>query len=376
MIPQIVPFVLSRHAKGILCSISACLYAVANGQTVSPQAERDRIIKSAFTHCPGTPKDTYYFGFVPLPILYCGEFSRGRAPSQHPDCLGLMEFEDANFTIYPPPDPKNKLGGLSLTAADLQNGIRWKGYLALRYATFRERHTYGGKWTQWTKAQGMPAGTQDPNRLLYEYFWNESGKWSGEAGPDILKNTLLSAVAGRPRLEIMLRGRPSCDDIVNPDAHQASAQDRRPPLESISLRDRQFDGTVEEFAAALPGYFQRAAQAIAVNPVDFKKDTEFVVATIKKCAQLTAPFAPGADEGCYGFGTQERFRKYDKVADRALVIFMDGIPDRLQKRDSRPFTARVQFTALDSDQTNWDWGPKVNFGRMFGAYGIVSAKIR
>jgi hypothetical protein len=249
--------------------------------------------------------------------------------------------------------------------------------LTLSYSKSRQRHVLDGRWEKWGPKTNGPAADKPD---VIEEFWSYRGKVSGQAGPFLVSSAVSTiAIIGNaqiPRLEQLVT-KPSCEDIMNPAPHRGSVQERRPPpLESISLKDRQFDGTVEEFAAALPGYFQRAAQAIGVNPVDFKKDTEFVVATIKKCAQLTAPFAPGADEGCYGFGTQDRFRKYDKSVDRALVIFMDGIPDRLQKGDSRPFTARVQFTALDSDQTNWDWGPNVNFGSMFGTYGIVSAKIR
>jgi len=76
---------------------------------------------------------------------------------------------------------------------------------------------------------------------------------------------------------------------------------------------------------------------------------------------------------CYGFGTEERVRTYNKAYERALVVYLNGVDERLTKSDGRPFSISVLFTPVDSDQTDWDFNPGM---KIFADYGIVSAKIR
>lgn len=386
MSPSLFKFRFLWHPTAIVFSVSAAFSTLAKAQSPwgSPdaEAEKTRIVDKAFIKCGGS--NSRFLGLINRSNVECTGLLGGSL-RRIKSCQTLFEFEDASFDKVPDP---------TFSLADKRNGFKWIGYVTLTYSLSRERHVLDGAWEKWGPWVDGPAKS---NPYLVERFWNNAGKVSGEAGPALVNFgiPIIAKVAGAtiPRLE-QLEKVPSCADILNPGAHQGTVLDRRPPLESISLQDRQFNGTADEFAAAFPGFLRRAADVIGVDSRSYQKETDFIVSQIKLCAAVTPEMARKATFGrglialtrlgdeykvCDGFGTEDRVRKYQPNVERAIVVFVSGLigaGERLQKGDGRPFTVQVTFNQLERDKSDWDWDQNAIRAGMFGNYGIVSAKIR
>jgi hypothetical protein len=206
------------------CNLAPCVSVVATGQTAGSvaDAEKERVIKEVFQTCP-EKRDAYYLGFINASANACGE-QESRAPypyNQQPDCLGLIEFKNANFA---PLEEK-------LTPAEVENGIHWKGFITMKSSIFRVRYVYGGKWRLWGAWQDMPAGIS-ANRddgLRIEHAAYQNGRWSREAGPDIsqipgLLRFVTATTGIDPHADMSLDGiikyKPACSDILSDVPHE------------------------------------------------------------------------------------------------------------------------------------------------------------
>ncbi len=66
--------------------------------------------------------------------------------------------------------------------------------------------------------------------------------------------------------------------------------DSAPPAMKPSLQtltNRTYAGTVEGFATELPGFIQRATNAIGLRPEDYAKETAFIIEAVRTCARVT-----------------------------------------------------------------------------------------
>jgi hypothetical protein len=66
------------------------------------------------------------------------------------------------------------------------------------------------------------------------------------------------------------------------------------PWGNAMMHPPQFAGSAEEFAAALPGFLQKAAQAAGFDAPAYEKESAFVIDYVRTCAQITPEMAAQA----------------------------------------------------------------------------------
>ena len=70
------------------------------------------------------------------------------------------------------------------------------------------------------------------------------------------------------------------EDDASTVAHPAS-------VTTLRALNRRYTGTADGFAAEFPGFLQRAADAMGLQPKDYTKATEFIIGAVRTCAQIT-----------------------------------------------------------------------------------------
>jgi hypothetical protein len=141
---------------------------------------------------------------------------------------------------------------------------------------------------------------------------------------------------------------------------------------------RLFKGTAEAFAAAFPGFLQRAAPTTGFNAETSQKDAAFIAQVVRTCSQITPQMAMSVVEksgrellfklgdqykDCMGnarINVSERLGTYNKETERAVLLTIDVVgpngcivcpppsnPDPYW-RDGHGFLVTVFFTAVKS----------------------------
>lgn len=165
---------------------------------------------------------------------------------------------------------------------------------------------------------------------------------------------------------------------------------QKPPV-PLSVQDRRFNGSAEEFAAALPRYMESAASAAGLNPRSYDRITAFLIDAAKTCDGITPDMAQATVATQFGPIAVENLRNLGK---QYTPCWLHGIPDELtqemprrvmfsivplgaqdvhhQWRDRKAMHVEVLFTPLPSDPR-----PRGSNGleALFANYGIVTATI-
>jgi hypothetical protein len=134
------------------------------------------------------------------------------------------------------------------------------------------------------------------------------------------------------------------------------------------LPSRLFQGTAEAFAAAFPGFLQRAAPTTGFDAETSRKDAAFIAQVVRTCSQITPQMAKSAT-GKYGemilaklgdqykdclinFGytnVSERLGTYNKETERAVMLHIDPVGPH-GWREGQGFWVTADFTAVKSDR--------------------------
>ncbi len=135
------------------------------------------------------------------------------------------------------------------------------------------------------------------------------------------------------------------------------------------LPGRLFEGTAEAFAAAFPGFLQRAAPTTGFSAETSQKDAAFIAQVIRTCAQITPQMAMSVTEksgmellyklgeqyrDCYQWGApidvSERLGTYNKETERAVILRLNTIsPNTVGThgwRDTTGFWVTVYFVPV------------------------------
>jgi hypothetical protein len=134
------------------------------------------------------------------------------------------------------------------------------------------------------------------------------------------------------------------------------------------LPGRLFKGTAEAFAAAFPGFLQRAAPTTGFSAVTSQKDAAFIAQVVRTCAQITPQMAKSATDhtmvilsklgdqykDCFGYiNVSERLGTYNKDTERAIILHIDpvgpltvGTTQSSLWQSGQGFWATVYFTAV------------------------------
>jgi hypothetical protein len=155
----------------------------------------------------------------------------------------------------------------------------------------------------------------------------------------------------------------------------------------LSVQPRAFQGTVDEFAAAFPGYLERAASAAGLNPGNYGRVAAYLIDVVKTCdgitpemAQSTASQFPGHMEDLRKLGKQYTPCQLTMAAipqdvkqglERDVIASITPIGGR-GWADRQWLSVVVQFTPLPGDSRIRGAN---GFAALFANYGIVSAKI-
>lgn len=256
-----------RQRNAIFFGILTCFIS-DHAQSAGPQDDvKEKValfLSKSFTQCG----DSYFSGPIERPILSCLDLSGpGRGPVQ--TCRELMETAKVGanpFTIET---------GAPFTQAQQMNGLEWHGIVRFAYPVFRTRMQENSNWLNWSEwrdQQSVPIVAE----LLKQH-----GQWfvkdlrdNGYGVTSMLVNRLKQdnlrplstdqeiTLSGQDfvSLDQFLKSLPplSCDDVTNPSPHAAM----RPPV----YQTPKFNGTIDEFAAALPGYVQQEAIARGLDP--------------------------------------------------------------------------------------------------------------
>jgi hypothetical protein len=137
---------------------------------------------------------------------------------------------------------------------------------------------------------------------------------------------------------------------------------------------RLFNGTAEGFAAAIPGFLQRAAPTTGFDAQKSQKDAALIAQVVRTCSQITAQMAMSVTEkyglellpklgdqyrDCNAFGfinVSDRLRTYNKETERAVMLTVHPIGPQ-GWRDGQGFWVTVYFSPLKSDHvmvTPWN----------------------
>jgi len=151
------------------------------------------------------------------------------------------------------------------------------------------------------------------------------------------------------------------------------------------MPSRLFKGTAEAFAAAFPGFLQRAAPTRGFDAETSQKDAAFVARVVRTCAQITPQVALSVtdktgwtalanlgdqfkDCGIAFINVSERLGTYHKDTQRAVILTIDPIGPR-GWRDGQGFWVTVYFSPLKTDRV------MLTPGNMFDVLSIARAMI-
>lgn len=177
--------------------------------------------------------------------------------------------------------------------------------------------------------------------------------------------------------------------IVSATLYSSAAAVKQPltatPLQSVP--NRRYTGTLEGFARDLPGFVQRAASAMSLNPDHYAKDVEFVIKIVRTCAQITPEMARqnavqnSGRVNLLKLGDKYRFcqsaalprnisdevRTYDKEHERGIQLQVE--PGNGDWRNGEGFNLVVQFAPLRNETL-------ISPSSYFDMLGIVMATVR
>jgi len=155
---------------------------------------------------------------------------------------------------------------------------------------------------------------------------------------------------------------------------------RPSPLQSLT--DRRYAGTVDGFAAALPGLIQHAVNAMGLDAKNYDKEADFIAGAVRTCSQITPQMyasltGRGTRPDLSKFGEQyricngstirvsEQMKYSNREVERGIELQMAGVGS-YGMTDNRGFGAVVSFSSLKGDSFR-----DVSFEN----YGIVAASI-
>lgn len=120
--------------------------------------------------------------------------------------------------------------------------------------------------------------------------------------------------------------------VLNPDGSMKFQQVPHGPaadgfrfLYTLPLPQRQYRGTVDGFAAALPAFMQRAATVAGFADRDYSKQIAFIIDTVKTCGQIMPQMA--VESVCYSGGIRS-----DRSRRRAPESTWNAAAPTRQKR--------------------------------------------
>jgi hypothetical protein len=167
--------------------------------------------------------------------------------------------------------------------------------------------------------------------------------------------------------------------IVNATIYSSPSAIKRPvsttPLQKLT--NRRYTGTVDSFAKEFPGFIQRAAQAMSLNPDNYERETVFAIKFVRTCAQITPEMARQNAAKNYGLvslsklGNQykdcqsvmgfrnisDEVKTYDKGLERGIQLQVnphDGDWKSGQGLDIRVFFSPLKSESLTSPSSYFD----------------------
>ena len=173
----------------------------------------------------------------------------------------------------------------------------------------------------------------------------------------------------------------------------SSASDVKQPLTATSLQklsNRRFEGTADGFASAFPGFLQRAAAAMSLDPKNYEGEAAFVIAAVRTCGQITPKMAESTDRQ-YPNGRYMGTPNIRKLGEQYAVCFPAGlhnISDELKISHNEPERSLLiwMFPPLGNWEAGQEFTVQVYFGNLkneslvpeshFNTLGIVDAKVR
>jgi hypothetical protein len=128
------------------------------------------------------------------------------------------------------------------------------------------------------------------------------------------------------------------------------------------LPSRLFKGTAEAFAAAIPGFLQRAAPTTGFGAEKSQKDAAFIAQVARTCSQITPQMALSVVEkitgrellpqlgeqykDCFGYiNVSDRLGTYNKETERGVMLEVRPIGPN-GWRDGQGFWVTAYFTAV------------------------------
>jgi hypothetical protein len=298
----------------------------APGTSAALYKHAEDALKKSFLKCG----DRLFLGLVILPTFACnGIAAPGKNALVTPrKCQAVEEFDSASFAA------KETTGH-----ADSLNHVL-RGRLTMNYSASRLRHVTGNVWDEWAPNWQDKYGAEP--YVLYD-FREQNGAWSEELKLDALPSKLfVTADVDR---------RPSCAEILHEGPNGPQPGDGFVFGTADTRESRRYKGTIDGFAAALPGFIQRAVAASGAPARNYDKETAYVIDQVRKCASTNCSGA--ADQN-----VSDKVGGYDHDRERGLAMSMGALG----------LTVSVYFTQLRSDEG-------VDMFPLFDEYGIVSASL-
>jgi hypothetical protein len=155
------------------------------------------------------------------------------------------------------------------------------------------------------------------------------------------------------------------------------------PVVGLTKADREYSGSVEGFAASLPGFMQRAALAAGMEPTHYGAETDRLLRVAGVCSHIT----PEAARKVTKFGLEMLSTLGPEYRDCEAALYPASVrgmvPGETERRivfsvrplgakwsDGRGFKMTVLFTPLQGDE-----GAGTTAATSFRSYGIVSASL-
>lgn len=172
----------------------------------------------------------------------------------------------------------------------------------------------------------------------------------------------------------------------------SSASDVKQPLTATPLQrlsNRRYEGTAAEFATAFPGFLQRAAAAMSLDPKNYEGEAAFIIAAVRTCSHITPEMAHSTDRQ-YPNGRYMGTPNIRKLGDQYAVCFPGGlhnISDELNISHNEPERSLLMW--MFPPPGNWETGQgftvQLYFGNLkneslapeshFNTLGVVDAKV-
>ena len=155
------------------------------------------------------------------------------------------------------------------------------------------------------------------------------------------------------------------------------------PVIGLSKTEREYSGSVEDFAASLPGFMKRAALAAGMDPTHYGVETDRLLRVARVCSRIT----PEAARKVTKFGVEMISTLGPEYRDCEGAVYpasargmVQGETERRVVFSVRPlgpkwgdglgFRMTVQFTPLQGDE-----GAGTMTAISFRSYGIVNASL-